>query len=120
QRSEPLLWHGRRMPTMMVVMRADPGSGLTNAQNVRARLWVSFDGSVLKQEVLLGSGRLRFLRVAESAPTAGESADDLEPWWDEKPASASAPAPASAPARDWPSILKDFFTGKAGGPSAHD
>jgi hypothetical protein len=113
-RSEPLLWHGRRMPTLLVVMRADPGSGLTNAQTVRAKLWVGFDGSVLKQEVLLGSGRLRFTRVAKAAPKAGESADDLEPWWIEKPASTPEPA------RDWQSTLLDFFTGKASEPGAHD
>jgi hypothetical protein len=81
ERSLSIQWEGRRMPALLVVMHADPGSGLTNSKDVRARTWVALDGSVLKQEVLLGTAWLRFTRVAQSGPAAGESAEDLEPWW---------------------------------------
>jgi hypothetical protein len=81
ERREAIRWNGENRSTLLVVMRNDAGSGLTNGQSVRARQWVANDGTVLKQEVMLGTSRLSFERVATEprhAPTLDES---LQPWW---------------------------------------
>jgi len=81
ERREAIQWHGENRSTLLVVMRNDAGSGLTNGQTVRARQWVATDGTVLKQELMLSTSRLTFERVAGEpgrAPTLDES---LQPWW---------------------------------------
>jgi hypothetical protein len=110
ERTQMITWHGRQMPTLVVVMHADPGSGLTNSKDVRAKTWVAMDGSVLKQEVLMGTGWLRFTRVAKAAPTIEGEAEDLEPWWNEAPS--AAPPLASSPAIDaLRAAAKQLFSG---------
>ncbi len=81
ERREAIPWNGESRSTLLVVMRNDAGSGLTNGQTVRARQWVATDGTVLKQELMLSTSRLTFERVA-GEPTHSPTLDEsLQPWW---------------------------------------
>ncbi len=61
-RSDPIVWNDRVVPTLLVVYRGDPGSGLTSSQAARGQVWVDRSGNVLKQEVTLFTSRLTFVR----------------------------------------------------------
>ncbi len=81
ERREAIHWNGENRSTLLVVLRNDAGSDLTNGKNVRARQWVATDGTVLKQELLLSTSRLTFERVA-SEPKHSPTLDErLQPWW---------------------------------------
>jgi hypothetical protein len=60
-----LQWNGRLEPTWVVVYRTDAGEVPGSDKNVRNRLWVRGDGTVVRQEVLLGDHNLRFTRLSE-------------------------------------------------------
>jgi hypothetical protein len=78
---ESIHWDGRAVPTLLVTLRSDAGSGLTTAQNVRGRMWVAADGMVLRQDLLLNGSRLSFERVAARSPADRKPLDELAPWW---------------------------------------
>lgn len=82
ERRETIVWNDERRPTLVVVLRADPGSGLSNVQTLRGKSWVDTDGRVLRQESLLGSSRLVFERVSKRPPKVHPTIDSpLLPWW---------------------------------------
>ena len=49
-----LTWNGQLEPTWVVVYRTDTSEGPGNEKNIRNRLWVLRDGTVVRQEVRLG------------------------------------------------------------------
>ncbi len=58
-----LTWNGRLEPMWVVVYRSDPSE--ESEKNVRNRLWVHRDGTVVRQEVFFGDHSLLFLRLSE-------------------------------------------------------
>jgi len=60
-----LPWNGQVEPTWVVVYRSDASEGPGNEKNVRNRLWIRRDGTVVKQEVVLGDRVLQFVRLPE-------------------------------------------------------
>jgi hypothetical protein len=60
-----LAWNGRSEPTWVVVYRSDTREGPGNEKNIRNRLWVLRDGTVVQQEVVLGDYSLLFSRMPE-------------------------------------------------------
>ena len=58
-------WNGRLEPTWVVVYRTDAGEVPGSDKNIRNRLWVHRDGTVVRQEVLLGDHNLLFTRLTE-------------------------------------------------------
>ena len=56
----PLTWNGQLEPMWVVVYRSDASEGPGGEKNIRNRLWVRRDGTVVRQEVLLGDHSLMF------------------------------------------------------------
>jgi len=81
ERSERLVWEGHQTTTMVVVYRADSGSGALAARETRGKLWVRSDGLVLKQEVSLFNSRIRFDRLAN--PESDQLLTGLPDDWSE-------------------------------------
>ena len=54
----------------VVVYRTDAGEGPGSEKNIRNRLWVRRDGTVVRQEVLLGDHSLLFKRMSEKDAAA--------------------------------------------------
>lgn len=61
----PFMWNGRLEPMWVVVYRTDGGEGPGGEKNVRNRLRVRRDGTVVRQEVFLGDNSLLFMRMPE-------------------------------------------------------
>ena len=78
ERSDPIVWNDHVVPTLLVVYRDDPGSGLTSNQAARGQVWVDHSGAVLKQEVALLTSRLTFVRRSSDEAIDPESFLDLE------------------------------------------
>ncbi|HVU87478.1 MAG TPA: hypothetical protein VHD36_09150 [Pirellulales bacterium] len=70
ERKDPILWHDRIVPALLVVYRGDPGRGLSSDQGARAQMWVDYEGEVVKQEIHLLSSRMTFVRVHPDEPAA--------------------------------------------------
>jgi hypothetical protein len=68
ERREPLVWQEQVLPTYLVVFHSDPGSEMTSHREARAKAWVSLDGDVLKQEVILPASRMTFERLPDNHP----------------------------------------------------
>ncbi|HEY1602271.1 MAG TPA: hypothetical protein VGG64_21895 [Pirellulales bacterium] len=79
ERKDPILWHDRIVPALLVVYRSDPGLSLTSDQSARAQMWVDYQGDVIKQEVVLLSSRLTFVRTDPDEPSTGEMPDTTRP-----------------------------------------
>ena len=62
---ERLIWNGQLVPAWVVVYRTDTSDGPGSDKNIRNRLWVCYDGTVIRQEVLLGDYSLQFARLSE-------------------------------------------------------
>ncbi len=60
-----LTWHGHLQPMWVVVYRSDTSDGPGSEKNIRNRLWVDRDGTVVRQEVRLGEHSLLFARMPE-------------------------------------------------------
>ena len=60
-----LPWNGQVEPTWVVVYRSDASEGPGGERNIRNRLWVRRDGTVVRQEVILGDHSLLFKRMSE-------------------------------------------------------
>ena len=67
----------------VVVYRTDPDEGPGNEKNIRNRLWVRGDGTVVRQEVLLGDHSLVFKRMSEK--DAAALRDDHKEFQRQKP-----------------------------------
>lgn len=61
----PLTWDGLSEPTWLVVYRTDSSEGPDSDKNIRNRLWIRRDGTVVRQELLLGEHSLMFKRSPE-------------------------------------------------------
>lgn len=61
--SDFLMWQDRAVPVDLVVYRADSGSAISSTREPRVRLWVSGDGTVLKQEVSMLTSKIQFVRM---------------------------------------------------------
>jgi hypothetical protein len=91
ERKELTRWHDSLVHTLVVAYRGDPGRGMSGDQTVRAQAWVDKQGLVIKQEVMLPSARLQFIRCAPIKPgdppaaqgsikeAAGTTADAVAP-----------------------------------------
>ena len=60
-----LLWNGQLEPIWVVVYRSEASEGPGGEKNIRNRLWVRRDGTVVRQEVFLGDHSLLFMRLPE-------------------------------------------------------
>ncbi len=65
-----LRWNGHMEPMWLVVYRTDASEGPAGQKNVRNRLWVHRDGTVVRQEVLLGDHSLMFTRMPDDDAAA--------------------------------------------------
>ncbi len=63
---EPMVWNGRIVDAWLVVYRADPGNTSGRAGEVRGKMWVRSDGTVLKQQATLFGSKLAFVRLTEA------------------------------------------------------
>ena len=63
EREDLLYIGGEKIPTLLVILRADPGSG---DRQEKGRMWVDKNGTVLRQEMSLFGAKLRFDRVGEA------------------------------------------------------
>ncbi len=62
--SEDILpWNGRMERVWLVVYKGDPGASLLNRQEARGKLWVRWEGDVLRQEVGIFGSKLSFTRL---------------------------------------------------------
>lgn len=68
ERHELILWDGRDVETILVVYRADAGSGLGATQEPVAREWIRDDGLVLQNEVYWSNATIRFERLPDVFP----------------------------------------------------
>jgi hypothetical protein len=64
---EPIFWNGAMEESSLVVYRDDPGSNAGGNQNLRGRLWVRRDGTVLKQQILFFDSTITFVRLPDAA-----------------------------------------------------
>lgn len=76
ERSDPIVWNDQIVPTLLVVYRDDPGSGMTSKQAARGQVWVDRSGTVLKQEVALLTSRLTFVRRSADEAIDPETSPD--------------------------------------------
>ena len=60
-----LPWNGQLEPIWVVVYRSEASEGPGGEKNIRNRLWVRRDGTVVRQEVFLGDHSLLFMRLPE-------------------------------------------------------
>lgn len=60
-----LQWNGRLEPMWVVVYRSDAREDSGSEKNVRNRLWIHRDGTVVKQEVIVGDQVLLFVRMPD-------------------------------------------------------
>ena len=65
-----LRWNGQLEPMWVVVYRSDASEGPGSEKNIRNRLWVRRDGTVVRQEVLLGDHSLLFTRMPDEDAAA--------------------------------------------------
>jgi hypothetical protein len=64
-----LTWDGQLEPMWLVVYRSDAAVGSGGERNIRNRLWVHRDGTVVRQEVVWGDHSLLFTRMPEREAT---------------------------------------------------
>jgi hypothetical protein len=63
-----VMWNGQMETVWLVVYRTDTGqSPDSDKKNIRNRMWVRMDGTVIRQEVLLSGNSLLFSRMPDKA-----------------------------------------------------
>jgi hypothetical protein len=77
ERKDPIFWHDKIVPALLVVYRGDPGLGLSSNQAARSQAWVDYQGEVIKQEVSLLSSRLLFVRADPEREPFSEFMPDI-------------------------------------------
>src|SRR5208283_5458524 len=65
-----LAWNGQMEPVWVVVYRTDTNDGPGSDKNIRNRLWIRHDGTVIRQEVLLGDYSWQFARLSDADAVA--------------------------------------------------
>jgi len=75
--TEPIVWNGGTVQTLLVVYRSDPGYGLGSQERPRGKLWVRRDGTVLKQQAKIFNSTMTFVRLSpdESAELERKAAE---------------------------------------------
>jgi len=66
EKKDDVMWNGKREPAWLVVYRSEAGRGSGSDENVRNRMWVRMDGTVIREEVLLGGNNLMFSRMSDN------------------------------------------------------
>lgn len=61
----PIVWNGQTEEVWLVVLRTDETGGGGRDKNVRSRLWVRPDGTVLRQQAVILDGTLMFNRMTD-------------------------------------------------------
>ncbi len=61
---ETINWNGRGVDVLVVIYQTDSGSALSATRTPRGKLWVQYDGTVLRQETWLFGSRLAFVRMS--------------------------------------------------------
>jgi hypothetical protein len=75
EKKETITWQGQSIETLVVTYRYDSGSGAA-ARNPVGRAWVTNDGLVVRQQLPIGSAKVRFERASDArAIELGESLD---------------------------------------------
>jgi hypothetical protein len=78
--TQPILWNGGIEDAWLVVYRRDLGSNPGESQKPQGSLWVRRDGAVLRQEVVLSSSTIQFVRMSDRE--AASLVDSIGPrWW---------------------------------------
>jgi hypothetical protein len=90
ERQDVVFFDGEPVVALLVAYRADPGDGPSTADPVRGRVWVRPDGMVLKQQALVLSSRLTFVRLPHP-PSAPSEGAPLPPPPHDPPTPAAAP-----------------------------
>lgn len=90
ERTEPLLWHGQGVETLVVVYYNEQGGRVGAVGQPRGKVWVRPDGVVLQQEVPLIDSVLRFIR--RPPQSAAPHRDELS-----AEGGASSPGAAASP-----------------------
>jgi hypothetical protein len=62
----PMKWNGKSELMWVVVYRSDPNEGPGSDKNLRNRLWIDGDGTVVRQEVFWDNNCLSFDRMSET------------------------------------------------------
>jgi hypothetical protein len=60
-----MMWNGQSEPVWLVVYRSDTAQDPASEKNVRNRMWVRMDGTVIREEVRLSGIRLLFVRMPD-------------------------------------------------------
>lgn len=55
-------WNGKMTRARKVVFRKDPGSGISSTRRPVSETWVTFDGTVLRQDLWLANVKVQFVR----------------------------------------------------------
>jgi hypothetical protein len=76
---EPVLWNGSMTDCWLVVYRTDTGNGGSHRE-WRGKLWVSRDGTVVKQQVVLFDSTITFDRLPEDEALKLAKAAGPQ-WW---------------------------------------
>ena len=67
--SEELIeWNGAMSRARKVVYRKDSGSGISSTRRPVSETWVTYDGTVLRQDLWLANVKVQFIRVPASNP----------------------------------------------------
>jgi len=75
---EMIIWNGQAINTMAVIYRSDSGSGFGTLREPRGKLWVTDDGTVLRQEVNVFGSRLTFTRLySQESLALADKIDEL-------------------------------------------
>ena len=69
--AESLMWDGEYTTTFVVDFRNADDSGIRSDDKRNARLWVTRDGTVLKQQLFMGDLQMNFVRLPEDACSLG-------------------------------------------------
>ena len=75
---DTIQWSGKLLRANLVVYRRHAGSGISAAREPIARMWVTRDGTVVRQEAAIGNGKIVFERVASENSVSPSASRDAE------------------------------------------
>ena len=81
ERTEPIDWRGEIVHAHLVVYRSDDGESRAISKWERGKMWVAPDGRVLRQDVVVLGGAVRFIRTGAKDPIPVEVVN----WSDARP-----------------------------------
>jgi hypothetical protein len=83
EEKKDVMWNGQMEPAWLVVYRSDTSQNPGNENNVRNRMWVRMDGTVIREEVLLGGNSLTFSRMPDKS--AARLRDERKEFFTQQP-----------------------------------